>query len=102
MEGAGKVKVTPLMVESIKVVGVGAAANQPSGAESCVALVPEAVGHAVVMAPPLPVKPVSPLENHTGAPGCSAWTAVVVKTLFAVLMASVVMATVLLQPDPPV
>jgi hypothetical protein len=81
--------------ESMKVVLVGAAAYQVAvGNESWPVVVPEAVGHAVPMAPPLPVKPVRVEENQTAVLGCSAITSTEVNTLFAVDIGLTVMETV--------
>ena len=84
----------------MKVVLVGAAAYQVAvGNESWPAPVPEAVGHAVPMAPPLPVKPVRVEENQTAVLGCSAIADAKVNTLFAVDIGLTVMETATrLQP----
>jgi hypothetical protein len=89
------VKATPGVEESMKVVLVGAAAYQVAVAnESWPPAVPEAVGHAVPMAPPLPVKPVRVEENQTAVLGCSAIAPAEVNTLFAVDIGPAVMETV--------
>ena len=83
------------MEESMKVVLVGAAAYQVAESdESWPAAVPEAGGHAVPMAPPLPVKPVRVEENQTAVLGCSAIASAEVNTLFAVDIGLTVMETV--------
>jgi len=80
----------------MKVVLVGAAAYQIAAGNErwAVVVVPEAVGHAVPMAPPLPVKPVRVEENQTAVRGCSAITSTEVNTLFAVDIGLTVMETV--------
>ena len=82
-------------MESIKDVLVGAAAYQVEvGNDSRPVVVPAPVGHAVPMAPPLPVKPVRVEENQTAVLGCSAIASAEVNTLFAVDNGLTVMETV--------